>query len=398
MEYTAFCKHFFAATNIPVSLLEEGNAIYTALGELASVSGTSHYHIYKPHHNPSFQAFSPDIVYGMVEIEGTNYTLVIGPVFSVPATEQIIRQFMRETGVAVEHYECLAECLLSLPTVSGHQLFNYLAFLHHCLNGKETDFCEYFAENQSKARDRLAQQMNQAIDAIEKGDFHNTYQYEREMYHYIKKGDLSQLKALLLENRGIILQEGKMAQTPLRHAKNLFINSVVKAGMLGAIPGGVDVERTYQLIDYYAQECERLQTIEDVRNLQYIMLTDLCSRANEVHIPEGVSSDIKMCINYIRSHVNCQIKVADVAGQTGKSVSSITKRFKREMGVSLVDYINSCKLETAKGLLTYSEKSLAEISSYLCFSNQSYFQNLFKKNTGITPLQYRKQSIAITQK
>lgn len=51
------------------------------------------------------------------------------------------------------------------------------------------------------------------------------------------------------------------------------------------------------------------------------------------------------------------------------------------------------KLEEAKSLLTYSDKSLGEISSYLSFSSQSYFQNVFKKKYGITPLQYRNRSL-----
>ena len=51
-----------------------------------------------------------------------------------------------------------------------------------------------------------------------------------------------------------------------------------------------------------------------------------------------------------------------------------------------------CRLEEAKSLLTYSDKTLSEISTYLCFSSQSYFQNIFKKKYGITPLKYRKQT------
>jgi len=49
-----------------------------------------------------------------------------------------------------------------------------------------------------------------------------------------------------------------------------------------------------------------------------------------------------------------------------------------------------CKLEEAKNLLKFSTLSLAEISNYLCFSSQSYFQNVFKKKYHITPNQYRK--------
>ena len=55
------------------------------------------------------------------------------------------------------------------------------------------------------------------------------------------------------------------------------------------------------------------------------------------------------------------------------------------MNVTIGAYIMQCKLEEAKSMLTYSNKSIAEISSYLGFSSQSYFQNVFKKYFGTTP-------------
>ena len=54
-------------------------------------------------------------------------------------------------------------------------------------------------------------------------------------------------------------------------------------------------------------------------------------------------------------------------------------------------FIMRCKLEEAKSLLTHTDKSISEISSYLCFSSQAYFQNVFKKKYGITPNAYRKR-------
>lgn len=68
------------------------------------------------------------------------------------------------------------------------------------------------------------------------------------------------------------------------------------------------------------------------------------------------------------------------------------KKFKTELGFTIGAFITRCKLEEAKMLLTYSTKSLAEISSYLCFSSQPHFQSLFKKQYHMTPLEYRKKS------
>lgn len=54
-------------------------------------------------------------------------------------------------------------------------------------------------------------------------------------------------------------------------------------------------------------------------------------------------------------------------------------------------YVTKCNLDEARGLLVYSRDSLAKISAYLGYSGQSYFQNVFKKQFGVTPAQCRKR-------
>ncbi len=183
-----------------------------------------------------------------------------------------------------------------------------------------------------------------------------------------------------------------MAHSPVRHAKNTFITTAAKAGFLGAIPGGVDIENAYQLMDFYIRECEQLQNIDEISTLQYMMLLDFCRKSGETQIPDGISAEVYQCVSYIRNHVNEPVTVDDVAKHVHRSGSYMMRRFKEELGIRIGAFITRCKLEEAKSLLTYSDKTLAEISSYLCFSNQSYFQNIFKKQYGITPMQYRKKT------
>ena len=97
-------------------------------------------------------------------------------------------------------------------------------------------------------------------------------------------------------------------------------------------------------------------------------------------------------MDYIQSHTNMTITVEEVAKQIHCSSSSLMRRFKAETGMKVGDYVAKCKMEEACDLLVYGERSLAEISAYLGYSSQSYFQNVFKKQYGITPMQYRKQN------
>ena len=119
---------------------------------------------------------------------------------------------------------------------------------------------------------------------------------------------------------------------------------------------------------------------------------DFTERVAQTKIPQGMSPEVFKCIQFISHHINEPIQVGDVAEHIGRSRSYLTNKFKKELGFDVSRFIMRCRLEEAKSLLTYSDKTLSEISTYLCFSSQSYFQNIFKKKYGITPLKYRKQT------
>ena len=95
-------------------------------------------------------------------------------------------------------------------------------------------------------------------------------------------------------------------------------------------------------------------------------------------------------MQYISLHLNEPITIDDVAAAIKKSRTYTTSKFKAETGYTVSEYISLKKMQEAKTLLKYTEKSIAEISEYLCFSSQPYFSNVFKKRYGITPLEYRK--------
>lgn len=391
MDYISYCKDYFDITGIPVSLMDKDEALYSTIGAYCSIETVGHWKMAPLEHNPNFYRYSPDIEYGGVSIEGTDYTVFLGPVFSVPVTKEIVKTYMRENAISLIHQEAITDFLCSIPRISHQQFSKHLALLHMSLNQKDVDVEDFYRQSDSNIKMREEQNLNEIFTNYENENLHNSYYFEQELYQCVKEGNLEKLN-LVMESSPTNLGEGKLAVTPLRHAKNLFILFAAKAGMLGAIPGGLDIEKTYQLIDLYVQECERMQTIESVKSLQYAMIQDFCRRTGNIRIPEGISSEVYSCMNYIRGHINEPINIEDVANQIHRSSSYTMKRFKDELGINMGAYITRCKLEEAKSLLTYSDKSLAEIADYLCFSSQSYFQNVFKKKYNVTPMQYRKQT------
>ena len=100
-----------------------------------------------------------------------------------------------------------------------------------------------------------------------------------------------------MKNNTLQLEEGRLAKTRFAMPKS-FIVTAIKTAVLGAIPGGVDIEKTYQLLDLYIQECEALQSLEKIQALQYSMILDFCQQAGETKIPAGISREVYTCMNF----------------------------------------------------------------------------------------------------
>ncbi|MGJ8696258.1 MAG: helix-turn-helix domain-containing protein [Verrucomicrobiaceae bacterium] len=71
------------------------------------------------------------------------------------------------------------------------------------------------------------------------------------------------------------------------------------------------------------------------------------------------------------------------------SVSQFNRVFREVMGQSVKEYLNSLRVEMAKGLLLQTDKTLAEIAGEVGFYDGSEFGKRFKKKEGVTPREYR---------
>lgn len=95
--------------------------------------------------------------------------------------------------------------------------------------------------------------------------------------------------------------------------------------------------------------------------------------------------------HYFNDNYNTKISIDDVAARLHMSPCWYIKNFKQIIGMTPMQYIVSKRLSMAKNLLISSNLPLSEISEMIGYDNPLYFSRLFKKHSGITPSDYRKQ-------
>lgn len=394
-ELKRFCELFYASHYVPIALYEGTHRIayYSSLDKPLAFSEQLQSIIADSDKKIDVLTLPDQGQYGLIRVSDSEYTILVGPVFVSPITEETILLFARSHSIPKTELETLNSFLPSIPNYTYNQFFNLVVYINYSINHENYDIIEYFHDGLEVSEKRLAPiHTENSYFAKEYQVIHGTYQFENMLLSYIREGEAEKLKEFLFQSsKNFEFNEGVVADTPLRQAKNLLLGLVAIVGKVGAIGGGMDVEEAYRLMDLYNQECEKVSSVDAVKLLQYHMIFDFTERVALCKAPKNVSKEIFSCMQFIQNHTCFYIGIDDVAEYIGKSRAWLTKKFRQECGVSITEFITQSKIRDAKRLLRYSDKSLVEISSYLCFSSQSYFQTVFKRDTGLTPKEYRQK-------
>ena len=158
-----------------------------------------------------------------------------------------------------------------------------------------------------------------------------------------------------------------------------------------AIEAGLTSSESFLLSDVFLQrvsECHSQSDIIQVVNDAHIAYTELIREHND---NRSLNTYVEDCKKDIMKNIFGVISLSDIARDLGIQPAYLSRLFSHYEGMTVTDYIHEKKMEIAKNMLRYSDRTIAEVADYLKFNSQSYFGKLFKKSTGMTPLAYRKR-------
>ena len=98
---------------------------------------------------------------------------------------------------------------------------------------------------------------------------------------------------------------------------------------------------------------------------------------------------VNMIQRFLRKNIHRKLTLDDICDKFSYSKSFLCKVFKEQTGYSLIECFNRLKVEEAKRLLSQTNQSVTDIAGSLGFREVKYFDAIFKKFSGITPVTYR---------
>lgn len=312
--------------------------------------------------------------------------IVIGPLFLSHTSVKHIEESLRSSSYSVHMRREMMRTLAEVPVISMSAVNQYAKIMHYTLTSQRIQTSDFIFQNEAT---RLLTMGEESEDSIQYQSLERVVQDEKLILQAVKDGNLdyrqimeqgSNYQPEMPSNTGDVLRDGK--------------NSVLIFTALcsrAAIEGGLAVKTAKEMEMRYISETERCETVTKLKSLKNMMLDDFVHKVRESKENPMISKTTQECCDYIRTNVLRPLTVEEIAKEMGYTTYYFTKKFYKEMGIKVTDYIKQARIEYAKIALLTTKKSIQEISDSLQFGTRNYFSKVFHEIVGMTPAAYREK-------
>ena len=146
-------------------------------------------------------------------------------------------------------------------------------------------------------------------------------------------------------------------------------------------------------------DLDRLSGVIDQRGVtpSLVLKSEIYRALSEIALQSGglldtaiYSSDVNSAIEFVSSHLSARLTVTEIADAVNLAKSTLSGKFRREVGMSVGEYIDYRVILAAAQMLFSGDRSVLEISEELGFCDQFYFSRRFKERYGVSPQKFRK--------
>jgi len=129
---------------------------------------------------------------------------------------------------------------------------------------------------------------------------------------------------------------------------------------------------------------------EEIKSFFILFVNSLMNVVRE-YLPVQNNTLIKDACEYVLNNIDQEITLARMADHLNISKNYFCSLFKQETGINFLEYVTKVKMEWAKLLLKEGTYKTYKVSEMLGYREASYFSRLFRKYTGFSPAEYKKQ-------
>lgn len=204
-----------------------------------------------------------------------------------------------------------------------------------------------------------------------------------EINEAVKIGDKSKAQTCAKEVLSFsINKQWNRVQDWKRYANTVNIN--LKSS---AIAGGLDFIDAMVISQRFIKEIEDATNVDDIKSKIHIIVGEYAQAVFDSE-HKNCSKTIKQVCQYIKQNYDQNVSTKILADHFHINASHLSRQFKKEMNVTITNYIQQKRIQEAKGLLITKKYTITEVANMVGFNDVQYFTNTFKKIEQITPSEY----------
>lgn len=317
--------------------------------------------------------------------QGSEAKITVGPFLMVDRQDYIACDLQTQLRIPEERMPAVLALLEQMPYVSPERVtcmstlvFMAVGFLNNVsASSRMLD---------TQTSDAIQSQITTYIQQLKGIEAPPPYPFdtERALLRAVAQSDKAEAQRLLNELFGYIFFS---AGGDFEQAKSRVYELLVLI-CRSAVEAGADPEQTLRLSHQYRQDLPRLA---DVDALCLWLTRVMNSFMDRIFNFTGVkhANIIHQSIQYLNANYARHITLDEMAQRVYLSPAYFSRVFKQETGCTFSAYLNRVRIERSKALLLHRSIRLTDIALLVGFEDQSYFTKVFKKVTGMTPLQFR---------
>lgn len=212
---------------------------------------------------------------------------------------------------------------------------------------------------------------------------------EEHFGHHPSSGRLSYLWVHLTADQDFLIRDFLNApcdqQIPIKNSSNQYFF---------AEEGKISASKRFPLLFHQLLDFSMEETLHTPAMTDYALSLLLMELSREQHyLQQACNKQIPPVIflicEWIKANYYKNFTVKELACSFGYQSDYLSGLFKRHMGISLIQYTTSIRIEASKNLLANYGLSIKEAADSCGFSDEKYYMKVFKRSEGMTPTQYK---------
>ncbi|HCG58398.1 MAG TPA: hypothetical protein DEV97_00085 [Lachnospiraceae bacterium] len=313
---------------------------------------------------------------------GGHLLVILGPLYLKDSSIEESLQRLDRRGLSQHLRRDYLRILGEVPFTHADTIANVACMLHYtCYDENLSRDSILYEQTLKKTTEK---QDAEEEKAEPKNDYGRLLAHENRLLQHLSQG-----RAPDQDTGGY---QGEIQDFHLRDGlRQLKDNMIIFTALCArtAIHSGVSLHVAKTREGEWIRQIEQMRGFGSASGIIQGMYRDFQRRIVQAGETKGLSKAVQDARDYIRMNYTKSLSAEEIARYCGYTEYYLTRKFSKETGMKLTDYIRSVRLEAARVMLLTSQKDIQQISEELQFGSRSYFDRVFRQEIGMSPRQFR---------